>query len=168
MPLPDRQQVHQQKLKQFRKVFLQSIADGTYPSERQRLLYQSCKDTGLDWDEARRFVRPEAEAFFARAVSKATSAEEIQSLQRRLGLDKPAQSSLSVQQPVKTPWFSPALRKRLASVVTALVMAYIGMRVLDRVFIVMWAWVVIPWWGPVVMAVFLFFAVDYLVGRIIR
>lgn len=58
---------------------------------------------------------------------------------------------------------SPALRRRIASVVTTAIMAYILYRLIDRLFIVIW--VQVPWWGLVLLAVLLFLAVDFMVNR---
>jgi hypothetical protein len=59
---------------------------------------------------------------------------------------------------------SPALRRRLASLVTTAIMFYILYRVIDRLFVVIW--VQVPWWGLILLAVLLFLAVDFMVTRV--
>ncbi len=54
-------------------------------------------------------------------------------------------------------------RRRLRSLVTALVMVAIGLAIFDRLrFIVV---INMPWWGLLLGGVALFLAVDYLVAR---
>src|SRR5262245_38327222 len=85
----------EQKLEKFRQSFRILISDGEYPPDRQSRLFQACKTIGLDWETARRFVRPDAQAFLTKVVErivadKTISAEEIadvRRLQRRLLLD---------------------------------------------------------------------------------
>lgn len=57
-------------------------------------------------------------------------------------------------------------RQRLASLVVALIMAYIFFRVLDRLFLVVW--VQMPWWGLILAAVVLYLLIDHLVRRVIE
>jgi hypothetical protein len=61
---------------------------------------------------------------------------------------------------------SPQFRRKLASIITTLIMGYILYRVIDRLFIVMW--VQVPWWGLILLLVLLFFAIDYMVNRILK
>ena len=60
---------------------------------------------------------------------------------------------------------SPATRRRVASIITTIIMGYIFYRVLDRLFVVVL--VQMPWWGFILMAVLLFLAIDYLVNRVL-
>ena len=60
---------------------------------------------------------------------------------------------------------SPATRRRVASIITTIIMGYIFYRVLDRLFVVIL--VQVPWWGFILMAVLLFLAIDYLVNRVL-
>ena len=57
-------------------------------------------------------------------------------------------------------------RQRLASIVVALIMAYIFLRVLDRLFVVIW--VQMPWWGLLLAALVLYLIIDHLVRRVIE
>lgn len=57
-------------------------------------------------------------------------------------------------------------RQRLASTVVALIMAYILLRVLDRLFLVVW--VQMPWWGLILAAFVLYLLIDHLVRRVIE
>ncbi|MEZ4615067.1 MAG: hypothetical protein R2867_06065 [Caldilineaceae bacterium] len=57
-------------------------------------------------------------------------------------------------------------RQRLASLVVALLMAYIFFRVLDRLFLVVW--VQMPWWGLILAALVLYLIIDHLVRRVIE
>jgi hypothetical protein len=161
----------QRQLEEFRRLFRNLTADGSFPPERQQKLYAACTQVGLDWNEARAFVRPEAEALLTRKIDalvavgqpSADDLAQIESLKRRLGLE-----ALATVVPTPSPAFnlSPVMRRRLASVVTALIMGYILFQVINRLMIVVW--VTVPWWGLALMAVALFFAVDYLVSRIIK
>jgi hypothetical protein len=54
-------------------------------------------------------------------------------------------------------------RRRLASLVTAVIFGFILWRILDRVFVVIW--VRTPWWGLLIMLVVLFLIIDYAVGK---
>lgn len=82
----------EQKLERFRQSFRILTSDGQYPPERQSRLYQACQKAGLDWDQARQSIRPDALAFLAQMVDqivhdKRITAEEIAGLrkmQRRL------------------------------------------------------------------------------------
>ncbi|MEZ4865353.1 MAG: hypothetical protein R3C14_28855 [Caldilineaceae bacterium] len=58
------------------------------------------------------------------------------------------------------------MKQRVAGLVTALIMAYILFRVLDRLLIVVW--VHVPWWGLIVAALVLYLIIDHLVQRIFR
>ena len=55
------------------------------------------------------------------------------------------------------------LRRRLASLVTAVIFGFILWRILERVFVVIW--VRTPWWGLLIMLVVLFLIIDYAVGK---
>jgi divalent metal cation (Fe/Co/Zn/Cd) transporter len=55
------------------------------------------------------------------------------------------------------------LRRRLASLVTALIFGFILWRILERIFIHIW--VQTPWWGLLIMLVVLFLIIDYAVGK---
>ena len=57
-------------------------------------------------------------------------------------------------------------RQRLASIIVALIMAYIFLRVLDRLFLVVW--VQMPWWGLILAAFVLYLIIDHLVRRVIE
>ena len=61
---------------------------------------------------------------------------------------------------------SPAIRRRVASVITTLIMGYILYRILDRVFVVIW--VSVPWWGLILLAILLFLGIDYMVNRLFK
>lgn len=61
---------------------------------------------------------------------------------------------------------SPAIRRRVASVITTVIMGYILYRILDRVFVVIW--VNVPWWGLILLAVLLYLAIDFMVNRIVK
>jgi hypothetical protein len=58
---------------------------------------------------------------------------------------------------------SPALRRRVASLVTTAIMAFILYRVMERLFVVIW--VQVPWWGLIILGLLLFLGVDFLVNR---
>jgi hypothetical protein len=82
----------EQKLEKFRQSFRILTSDGQYPPERQQRLFQACKKVGLDWDEARKHIVPDAIAFLKRVITaaakdgKLTAEEvaEIRRLQKRL------------------------------------------------------------------------------------
>ncbi len=57
-------------------------------------------------------------------------------------------------------------RQRLASIVVALIMVYILLRVLDRLFLVVW--VQMPWWGLILAVLVLYLIIDHLVRRVIE
>lgn len=84
----------EQKLERFRQSFRLLTSDGQYPPDRQQRLYQSCLKAGLDWEEARQYIRDDALAFLARTVERTIAdatitAEEIaqvRKLQRRLAI----------------------------------------------------------------------------------
>ncbi len=105
--LYDQQKIHQQKLDRFRQSFLLLIQDGQYPPERQHRLYQSTIQAGLDWNEARKYVRRDAEQFFQRYVTAVLAqgpithevAAELNRLRRRLNLDASVTENLSVSAP---------------------------------------------------------------------
>lgn len=165
----------QRQLEDFRRIFRSVIATGNYPPEQQQRLYHVCKQVGLDWNEARRFVRSDAEAFLARTVQKIsanrvpTPAEqaEIEQLRRRLGLNLPPLTADGTPRHTRLALgLSSNMRRRLASVVAILVFCYIGLRVLDHMRIVMW--VHVPWWGFLVMAVLLFIGINYMTERIFK
>ena len=61
---------------------------------------------------------------------------------------------------------SPAIRRRIASVITTVIMGYILYRILDRIFVVIW--VNVPWWGLILLAVLLYLAIEYIVNRILK
>lgn len=97
---------HRQKLEKARASFRVLTSDGQYPSERQNRLYQACLASGLDWNEVRQFIQPEAEIFYDQVISKIppiqmtdpATLEELQRLRRRLGLSQsPPLSSLPGQ-----------------------------------------------------------------------
>ncbi len=72
-------------LLKFRQAFKQLTKDGQFPPERQQRLYQWCQAALLDWDEARRFIRPEATAFLRQyAVKHPNDFDDIHHLQKRL------------------------------------------------------------------------------------
>ena len=60
----------------------------------------------------------------------------------------------------------PALKRRVASVITTVIMAYVLYSLLNRIFVVIW--VNVPWWGLIILAVLLFLAIDYMVNRILK
>jgi hypothetical protein len=92
---PDK--AHRKKLEKCRESFRILVADGQYPPDRQQRLFQACQSAGIDWNEARQFIQPEAEAFYERVVARFSPAEmlvpatieELQRLRRRLGLSQP-------------------------------------------------------------------------------
>lgn len=95
MPLfHDPAREHQQKLEKFRQSFLLLTADGSYPPDRQNRLFHACQRAGLDWQEARRSIAPEALAFLRGMVRRvaadgqltALEVANLRRLQRRLGL----------------------------------------------------------------------------------
>lgn len=78
---------HEQKLEKFRQSFRILISDGAYPPERQQRLFQACKKAGLDWEEARAYIRDDAVRFLnqmvERIIADATiTADEIADLRR--------------------------------------------------------------------------------------
>lgn len=101
--LYDQQKIHQNKLERFRESFVILTQDGQYPPERQNRLYQATIQAGLDWNEARQFVRPDAAAFFQRHMTAVLAQgdltpeaiNELNRLRRRLGLDATATADLS-------------------------------------------------------------------------
>lgn len=84
----------EQKLERFRQSFKILVSDGQYPPERQQRLYQACQKAGLDWNEARQYIRSDSIALLGKVVDRITSdasitAEEIadlRKLQRRLAI----------------------------------------------------------------------------------
>jgi uncharacterized membrane protein len=58
---------------------------------------------------------------------------------------------------------SPALRRRVASIITTLIMGFILYKVLERMVFVVW--VQVPWWGLIILGILLFLVVDYMVNR---
>ncbi len=61
---------------------------------------------------------------------------------------------------------SPSFKRRLASLITTLIMGYILYRVLDRLFVVVL--VQVPWWGLILLGIALYFVIDYFVNRILN
>jgi hypothetical protein len=55
------------------------------------------------------------------------------------------------------------LRRRLASLVTAVIFGLILWQLLKRVFVVIW--VQTPWWGLIIILVVLFLIIDFAVSR---
>lgn len=55
------------------------------------------------------------------------------------------------------------LRRRLASLVTAIIFGFILWRLLERVFVVIW--VRTPWWGLLIMLAVLYLIIDYAVSK---
>ena len=92
----------EQKLERFRQSFKILISDGAYPPDRQQRLFQASQKVGLDWDEARQYIRPDALAFLAKVVERmlvdaVITAEEIadlRKLQRRLAIPDDQSSTL--------------------------------------------------------------------------
>jgi hypothetical protein len=84
----------EQKLERFRQSFKILISDGNYPPDRQQRLYQACQKAGLDWDEARQYIRSDAISLLRKVIDRMISdatitAEEIadlRRLQRRLAI----------------------------------------------------------------------------------
>lgn len=84
----------EQKLERFRQSFKILVSDGQYPPDRQQRLYQACQKAGLDWDEARQYIRPDAIALLGKVVDHIISDASISSqeiadlrkLQRRLAI----------------------------------------------------------------------------------
>jgi hypothetical protein len=84
----------EQKLERFRQSFRILISDGSYPPDRQQRLFQACQKAGLDWEEARQYVRDDALQLMAQIVARLTAdatirVEEIadlRKLQRRLAI----------------------------------------------------------------------------------
>jgi hypothetical protein len=77
----------EQKLERFRQSFRILTSDGEYPPERQNRLFHSCRKAGLDWDEARQYVLPDAVSFLRTVVTKAVqdksiTAEEVANIRR--------------------------------------------------------------------------------------
>jgi hypothetical protein len=60
---------------------------------------------------------------------------------------------------------SPALRRRVASLITTVIMGYILYRVLERIYVVIW--VAVPWWGLVILGILLFVGIDFMVNRML-
>lgn len=108
--LYDQEKIRQQKLERFRESFLIVTQDGQYPPERQLRLYQATIQAGLDWNEARRFIRLEATAFFQRYLTTllaqgaltTESVAELNRLRRRLALDESVTGNLVPSQSVPT------------------------------------------------------------------
>lgn len=72
----------------FRDAFVRLTADDTFPMERQNRLMAWCSKVGLDWNEARQFVYPQASAFYKRYITKHTlSFEKRDQMYKRLYLD---------------------------------------------------------------------------------
>ncbi len=55
------------------------------------------------------------------------------------------------------------LRRRLASLVTAIIFGILLWRLLERVFVVIW--VRTPWWGLLIMLAVLYLIIDYAVSK---
>ena len=55
-------------------------------------------------------------------------------------------------------------KQRLASIITAIIMAYIFYRVLDRLFVVVL--VHVQWWQLILLALVLYLVVDHLVRKV--
>jgi hypothetical protein len=55
------------------------------------------------------------------------------------------------------------LRRRLASLATAIIFGFILWQILKRVFVVIW--VQTPWWGLIIMLLGLFLIIDYAVSK---
>ena len=53
----------------------------------------------------------------------------------------------------------------MAALTTTVIFGYVLYRIFERMIFVVW--VQVPWWGLIILAVLLFFAIDYLVNRII-
>jgi uncharacterized membrane protein len=60
---------------------------------------------------------------------------------------------------------STGIRKRIASLISAIIFGLIVLWVLDRLHIVIW--VNTPWWGLLLMGLALFLIIDYVVNRVI-
>jgi uncharacterized membrane protein len=60
---------------------------------------------------------------------------------------------------------STGIRKRIASLISAIIFGLIVLWVLDRLHIVIW--VNTPWWGLLLMGLVLFLIIDYVVNRVI-
>jgi uncharacterized membrane protein len=60
---------------------------------------------------------------------------------------------------------STGIRKRIASLISAIIFGLIVLWVLDRLHIVIW--VSTPWWGLLLMGLALFLIIDYVVNRVI-
>jgi hypothetical protein len=58
---------------------------------------------------------------------------------------------------------SPSLRRRIASLITTVIMGYILYKVLERLVFVVW--VQVPWWALIPLAILLFLAIDFVVNR---
>lgn len=109
--LYDQNAIRQQKLDRFRQSFLLLTQDGYYPPERQSRLYQATIQAGIDWDDARRFIRPDAEAFFQRHMTNLLAqgqltpdaVAELNRLRRRLGIDATATAELTQRAPQPAP-----------------------------------------------------------------
>lgn len=99
----DPARTHQKKLERFRANFLHQTGDGTYPHHRQQRLYQWCQKAGLDWDEARQYVFPEARQFLHSVIDRViddgkitpTEIAGLRQLVRRIGLTKEAADPLA-------------------------------------------------------------------------
>ncbi|MBX3010904.1 MAG: hypothetical protein KF832_05330 [Caldilineaceae bacterium] len=61
---------------------------------------------------------------------------------------------------------SSTVKQRLAALVTTIIFGYILLRVIDRLFLVVW--VQMPWWGLLIAAVVLYLLIDHLVHRLLR
>jgi uncharacterized membrane protein len=60
---------------------------------------------------------------------------------------------------------STGIRKRIASLISAIIFGLIVLWVLDRLHIVIW--VNTPWWGLLLMGLVLFLIIDFVVNRVI-
>ena len=83
----------QSKLESFKHLFLTLTNDDVYSHADQQKLYLFCQRLGLDWNEARRYVRDAACAFLVRVLggklsTRLSDAEclELARWQRRLAL----------------------------------------------------------------------------------
>ena len=83
-----------EKLRLFRQHFIRLTSDGSYPPERQQVLFQWCKKSKLDWETARAHVRDRSLQLIRHHVQtivrdQRVTPDEVVSLrrlQRRLGL----------------------------------------------------------------------------------
>lgn len=84
----------EQKLERFRQSFKILVSDGYYPPDRQQRLFQACQKAGLDWNEARQYILPDAQVFLAKVVERiiadatitADEIADLRKLQRRLAI----------------------------------------------------------------------------------